>query len=104
MHTALDLRTKRLQEQTSVPLCSQRAGLTWGWAATCSLLFQAVEVRCSSCFPLPGQAGCVLALEHVWGQEEEQTVNSWTSSGNDRGLKERKELVYSGGNVPVCRI
>lgn len=41
----------------------------------------------------------MLALEHIWVQEEEQTVNSWTSSGNDRGLKGRKELVYSGGNA-----
>lgn len=63
------------------------------------LLSQAVEVRCSSCFPPPNWARCVLALVHVWGQEEERTVNSWTNSGNDGGPKERKELVYSGGNA-----
>lgn len=69
------------------------------------LLSQAVEVRHSSCFPPPSQARCVLALEHVWGQEEERTVNSWTNSGNDGEPKERERILFIQAEMlHVCRI
>lgn len=86
------------KEEEATPATKGRADLGLG----CHLLLplsQAVEVKLSSCFPPSSQARCVLALEHIWGQEVEQAVNSWTNSGNDGGPKERKELVYSGGNA-----
>ena len=81
-----------------MPVTEGRADLGVGYHLLLPLS-QVVEVRLFSCLLPSSHSRCVLALEHIWSQEVEQAVNSWTSSENGGEPKERKELVYSGGNA-----